>query len=194
MKIFLLASSFSRFHSELGFHAKSQSLICSECGYPKSDLLGSYFWDFEFSSPTKSLDSESDFFWCEFAILVTERCKEILQAESIPLSYQWAEIDPSEEFPAGIVSPRLMLAQPLNTLRLDTALNSLQECGSCKKIRGAAWKLTGLRLSVDEARRAGVFTIAQNRGSPLFVTEDVKHAIDKLGLKGLKFYPAGVSS
>lgn len=200
-KLYVLSHSARRFEDDFvtaGTHVKHPS--CSGCGRNMNDLLPPllYEWDEEFGNPQESINKQHDCYWGEFSLLVTENGRSIL--EELDLSFEFFEATPVSTSLVGrnlviknLPPPdmKLFQARPATIIDADAAMCSNSLCDVCGKFSQQVRQITRLKLVGNVALQRRVITIRQNRGEPIFVSEDTKSLIVDSGLKGIGFYPAG---
>jgi hypothetical protein len=197
-RLYLIANSYGRFHSELGIAGEGfSSPSCEACAYPVTSppAILKYFWDTGFGSPDRAIRNQHDIFWCEFAILASAATVDRALSADVSIEAVPADCVASDEAASryGIRKHHydlpLMWLRPL--IKIDVAGTRYPICRKCGKFGDEAWRVTRLEVRRRDLPRHGVFQITQNRGFPSFVTEEGRNAIVQTGLRGVSFYPAG---
>lgn len=200
-KILVLAHPTHRFQSDFGYagtHVVNPP--CDECETNLNELSPPllYYWDEEFGTPQVSLTQGHDCFWGGLQLMVTGNGRELLEELGLPF-----EFAPAKLVRASVVRDKLIVqelpspemglhwARATNVADADPMQNDNDVCNKCGNFTKQVRQLTRLKLVPSDATSQGVFTVRQNHGGPIFVTEATKKILSESGLKGVGFYPAG---
>ena len=200
-KIYLLAHPTRRFQSDF-FYAGTHVIRpqCDACERNMNELIPPllYYWDEEFGTPQLSMSQGHACFWGGLRLMVTHDGKAILDGLGLPFEY--ADTKPvrtelvGDELIIEDLPPdenALFWARPTNVADADVRQSDNEVCHKCGNFTEQLRQLTRLRLPRSDATSKGLFTVRQNRGGPIFLTEDMRALLSESGLTGIGFYPAG---
>lgn len=201
-KLFLLAHPFERFKQD--YFTRVLSLprrhMCLECKREfeetPEEINIAYYWDTEFGRPEESFDAGHHCFWGEFRMIVSCLGRERLSRMEELFVFNEAKEIPCEEIPVFNHSRKDELApyfwvRPRITLEVDRVENKIEICSSCNRFRDSPQQVTRIRIPKNFGANARCFSIKENRAFAMFVTEEFRHELESMDLKGIGFYPAG---
>lgn len=200
-KIFLLAHETHRFGGDFsyaGTHLRNPP--CDACDMNLNELKPPllYYWDKEFGTPDLSISQGHDCFWGDLCLIVNERGKHILQDLGLPLDFGdtkhvKTKVVRRELLIEYLPPPEMTLywAWATNAADADPLLSGNEVCCECGQFTKHLRQLTRLKIPASDATSQGVFSVRQNGGGPIFVTEEIRDVLKGSGLKGIGFYPAG---
>jgi hypothetical protein len=162
----------------------------------KQPLL--YVWEKEFGTPEVSIREGHEFLWGGSTFMVTANGKSLLSYLNLPFEFLptqpvKTELSGREYRVENLSLPEseLFWARPTDVADADPEASDNKVCDVCGTFTERVVQLTRLRLFSNDATSRGAFTVRQNHGGPVFVTEDTKKMIGDSGIKGVGFYPAG---
>lgn len=173
---------------------------CDVCAVNMNELVSPllYYWDEEFGTPQLSMDLGHDCFWGELRLMATDNGRAVL--ENLGLPFEFSATKPVKtrlvrrELIIEYMPPpenELHWARPTVLADADPEESKNELCIKCGMFITQVRQLTRLRIPKSDATSRGLFSVRQNRGGPIFVTEDTKAMLCKSGLAGIGFYPAG---
>lgn len=196
--IYLMASEYGRFHSELGLLRTGPiSPVCERCGYPDSGSSDGfrYFWDTGMGSPGRSIQAGHSVFWCELAMLITSSYADAVVNETQCVLVMPTECMASEEAVSQFHIPahecNMTLARLVPACAVDIFDPRFRICSKCGKFADEARRVSRLHCRKADLPACGIFRINQNRGYATFVTDFGREAILRAGLRGIAFHSAG---
>jgi hypothetical protein len=201
-KLFLLAHPFKRFRADFfsRFLKVPGRHMCPECRREFEDapeaIEIAYYWDTEFEQPEESFDAGHLCFWGGFRMIVACECRDLLTQMDELFVFSEAKEIPCDEIPVFKHSRKDELApyfwvRPRITLEVDRVENKIEICSSCNRFRDSPQQVTRIRIPKNSGANARCFSIKENRGFAMFVTEEFRLELESLDLKGIGFYPAG---
>ena len=195
-RFYLMANKFQRFHSELAL-CHQPTVVCTACRYPvRRDEIGlEFFWDATYGMAERAINAGHTVFWGELSMAATHETAEILGSQFSQVVTSMAKCISAREIrnrhdlnASDFELPLLWIS---SKCCVDLVATDVRLCDECGKVADSAWKLTGLKVHRGCVQKFGVFMINQNRGQPLFATEEAKMRIEATDIRGIKFYSAG---